>query len=122
MTALFNGDRKETFIKGVVLATLAIRNDLSAVVPHTPSNPNHLNCGACCGIFVEPICFPCGHSLCRLCAERLIRPCSGNSVVCCPIVTCHREHNWFVDKQVLQPPLCTYICKLLSLKLSMSLI
>ena len=110
MAAFSIGDRKENFVKGVVLATLGIRNDLSTIIPHAPSTPNHLNCGACCGVLVEPVCFPCGHSLCKSCGERLVHRCTGNSVICCPTVTCHREHKWFMDKQVLKP-LCSYARK-----------
>jgi len=100
MAALSIGDRKANFIKEVVLATLGIRNELSVVIPHTHSTVNHLNCGACCGVFIEPVCFPCGHSLCKSCTERLVRPGSNPSIICCPIVTCQKEHYLFVDKQV----------------------
>ena len=101
MAAFSAGDRKENFIKGVVLATLGIRNHLSTIITHTPSTPYHLNCGGCCGVFIEPVCFPCGHSLCKSCAERLVRRGSGSSVICCPTVMCHKEYNWFLDKQVI---------------------
>ena len=102
MAAFSAGDRKENFIKGVVLATLGIRNHLSAIITHTPSTPNHLNCGGCSGVFIEPMCFPCGHSLCKSCAERLVRRGSGSSVICCPTLMCHKEYNWFLDKQVFR--------------------
>lgn len=107
-----SGDREANFIKWVVLATLGIRNELSSLIPHTHSNHYHLNCGACSGVFVEPVCLPCGHSLCKSCAERLVRPGSGPSVICCPTVSCHKEHYWFVDKQVniMDPFVCVYVC------------
>ena len=35
---------------------------------------NALKCSCCSGLIMEPVCFPCGHSTCRSCIDKLPTP------------------------------------------------
>ena len=41
----------------------------------------HLDCAYCTGFMVQPVCLPCGHSVCRSCLEKTV---VGGDLLACP--------------------------------------
>ena len=45
------------------------------------SNLRHLDCAYCIGFMVQPVCLPCGHSVCKSCLEKTT---VGGDLLACP--------------------------------------
>ena len=45
------------------------------------SNLRHLDCAYCTGFMVQPVCLPCGHSVCKSCLEKTT---VGGDLLACP--------------------------------------
>lgn len=41
----------------------------------------HLDCAYCAGFMVQPVCLPCGHSVCKSCVDKTV---VGGDLVVCP--------------------------------------
>ena len=50
-----------------------------------PTNLNlmHLDCGYCIGFMVQPVCLPCGHSVCKSCLDKTMVG-GGDQLLACP--------------------------------------
>lgn len=50
-------------------------------------NLRHLDCGYCIGFMVQPVCLPCGHSVCKSCLDKTMvggGGVSGDHLLACP--------------------------------------
>ena len=55
--------------------------------PGTNLNLSHLDCAYCIGFMVQPVCLPCGHSVCKSCLDKTMvggGGAGGDQLLACP--------------------------------------
>ena len=56
--------------------------DTTQLAPNSPSA--HFDCEYCKGFMVQPVCLPCGHSVCKSCVDNLPKSCMNIQSLVCP--------------------------------------
>lgn len=52
---------------------------------HANLNLRHLDCAYCIGFMVQPVCLPCGHSVCKSCLDKtMVGGGAGDQLLACP--------------------------------------
>ena len=52
---------------------------------HANLNLRHLDCAYCIGFMVQPVCLPCGHSVCKSCLDKtVVGGGGGGQLLACP--------------------------------------
>ena len=61
----------------------AVRRELETALPPThPRGDRLLDCSSCEGFMAQPVCLPCGHSVCKCCLYKLRSSFTLSSILC----------------------------------------
>ena len=61
----------------------AVRRELETALPPTHSRGDRLlDCSSCEGFMAQPLCLPCGHSVCKCCLYKLRSSFTLSSILC----------------------------------------